>query len=225
MRTWTLALLALSVAIPSVAQVRSARPDLNRFTGFNLPVEVLKTIKADKVEPGDAVEFRMLEPVLARDGIVIPEKAKLYGKVVLATGAYNGQYSYLALLVDRAEWDGRTLPLNAFVVGWEDRHAMPDAGANCAAAMEPQESARSYPTTAAQSQAAGFDHCERASTASERQDSQSWSQKMVSRDIEIDRDANSGSTILISRKNIRLPAGMYLVLQNVEQPSVAATAH
>lgn len=218
-------LSALSLTVLSLAQSNSGRPDLYRFNGFTLPVELTKTIKADKAEVGDPVQFHMLEPVLAGKGVVIPAKAKLYGKVVLANRAGKGQYSYLALQVDRAEWDGRTFPLNAFLVGWEKSHSVRSAGPPCPVAIQPDSPPRHSPGVAGAEPPPVPNDCNSSNDPSRWDDPSDWSERLVTRDIEIHRDANSGSTVLMSKKNIRLPAGTLIVLENVDQSLLTATKH
>ena len=82
---------------------------------LSIPVEVAKTVRADKVHAGDVVQFRSLEAVLAGNGVVIPANCTLYGRVLSAAAKQNNRNSYLAVVVERAEWKGHTLPLHAFI--------------------------------------------------------------------------------------------------------------
>ncbi len=45
---------------------------------------------------------------------------------------------------------------------------------------------------------------------------------MVASAIDIYRNTLDGSTVLVSRKNIHLPSGMLIVLQNVDPPETTA---
>ena len=82
---------------------------------FNIPARLSKTIDTDKCKAGDVVEMKTLEPVLIANGLVMPEKAKLHGKIVGAASRQNDKPSWVLLVVQQAEWKEHSIPLHAFV--------------------------------------------------------------------------------------------------------------
>src|SRR6185312_1688124 len=93
-------------AIAPTAQV----PD-----NFNIPAQLSKTLDTNKCKSGDPVEMRTLEPVLIGNGVVIPENAKLHGRVLGAASRQNDKPSWLVVVFERAEWKRHIVPLHAFV--------------------------------------------------------------------------------------------------------------
>lgn len=81
-----------------------------------LPVELTTTVRADKAKFGDTVQFRMLEPVLLRTGVVIPADAHVTGHVLGAKPLRGSDPSWMVIMADRVEWKGHAEPLHAFIV-------------------------------------------------------------------------------------------------------------
>src|SRR5215475_4121893 len=82
---------------------------------LSIPAQLMRTVDTNKCKTGDTVEMRTLEPVLIGNGLVMPENAKLQGRIMGGASAQNNQPSWLVLLVERAEWKQHTVPLHAFV--------------------------------------------------------------------------------------------------------------
>src|SRR5271166_5653493 len=82
---------------------------------MSIPAQLTRTVQADKAHPGDRVEFRTLEAVLAGKDLVIPANARLYGRVLSASPKQDDKNSWLAVVVERAEWKQHSLPLHAFI--------------------------------------------------------------------------------------------------------------
>jgi hypothetical protein len=82
---------------------------------LSIPVQLSKTIDTKKCKAGDKVEMRTLEPVLIAHGLVMPENAKLHGKIMGAASRQDDKPSWLLLLVNVAEWKDHTMPLRAFI--------------------------------------------------------------------------------------------------------------
>ncbi len=82
---------------------------------LSIPAQLTKAVRADKAHAGDPVEFRTLEPVLVGKGLVMPANTSLHGRVLGASPKQDGKNSWLALVVERAEWTQHSLPLHAFV--------------------------------------------------------------------------------------------------------------
>ncbi len=78
--------------------------------------EVKGTISSDRSHPGDRIELVVLEDWREKDGhLLIPAKAKLTGKVVLATRHRGKQPGALSFVVENSEWRGGSMPLHATV--------------------------------------------------------------------------------------------------------------
>jgi hypothetical protein len=102
--------IAVFAEEPTAAVSSSQVPD-----NLSIPVRLSKTVDTKKCKAGDAVEMRTLEPVLISNGLVMPENAKLHGKVVASAPRQNDKPSWLLLVVQRAEWKGHEVPLRAFI--------------------------------------------------------------------------------------------------------------
>ena len=101
------AVLAQAPAVPApTAQV----PE-----NLSIPARLSKTLDTNKCKAGDLVEMRTLEPVLITHGLVMPENAKLQGRVLGAGSSQNNQPSWIVLVLERAEWKQHNIPLHAFV--------------------------------------------------------------------------------------------------------------
>jgi hypothetical protein len=84
---------------------------------LSIPARLTKTLDTNKCKSGDVVEMRTLEPVLLSHGLVMPEDAKLQGKVLGAASSQNNQPSWIVLVLERAEWKQHSILLHAFVSG------------------------------------------------------------------------------------------------------------
>ena len=82
---------------------------------LSIPARLSKPIESSKCKAGDAVEMRSLEPVLLSHGLVMPEDAKLHGKVLGAASRQDNQPSWVLLVVVEAEWKQHRVPLHAIV--------------------------------------------------------------------------------------------------------------
>lgn len=82
---------------------------------LSIPAQLSKTIDTSKCKPGDAVEMRSLEPVLISHGLVMPEDAKLHGRVLGAASRQDNQPSWVLVVVVEAEWKQHRVPLHAVV--------------------------------------------------------------------------------------------------------------
>ncbi len=87
------------------------------LTGTAFPVELKTTVKAEKAQPGDVVNFETLAPVLAMKGLVVPTGSRLTGVVISAAAAKDGGPSVLLIQIQRASWKGHVLVLNAYIAG------------------------------------------------------------------------------------------------------------
>ncbi|MFZ0707710.1 MAG: hypothetical protein WAM71_19065 [Candidatus Korobacteraceae bacterium] len=110
-------LLVLLSALTIVAQNPQATPPAGRLpNNLSIPAQLDATVDTKKCKAGDVIEMRTLEPVLVGGGQVMPEHTKLSGRVLGAASRQNDKPSWLLLVIDRAEWNGHSLPLRAFII-------------------------------------------------------------------------------------------------------------
>lgn len=211
-------ILLLAVAIfaqdPQASAPSAAAPN-----NLSIPVQLSKTIDTKKCKTGDTVEMKTLEPVLVANGLVMPENAKLHGRVVGAASRQNDQPSWVLLVVDRADWKQHTVALHAFVVSqitvkatvpsqnnnaFDDALNMPDRF-NRRHAPQPQTN----PTGQASRSAAA---APRDATL-DGNGAQQLSYHGLD-DLRIMRDKN-GAVYLVSQKpHLKLPSGAMFMLRN-----------
>jgi hypothetical protein len=203
MRNPVLPLLVLLLPVSLHSQENRSPSDGTALEVLTIPVQLTKSIKADKAHPGDAVEFRMAEAILAGNGIVIPAKARLFGRIVSAESKEGNRPSVLSLLVERVEWGGHVLHLHAFVSGWGTKRVL-NRTADCVLRAHPVP--RGSPNTF-------VTIC--SSHTAERYEPASLSHKQLMAEISILQNQENGASVLTSKKNIRLPSGLLLMLQNV----------
>ena len=131
MRLLVLPLSAL--ALGSTVCAQDAAP--LAFAGsraLQLPVTVEKTIEANKVHPGDPVRFRLEQPTLVGNGVVMPTGTILVGEVIESVALQSGAPSKLSVIVGRAEWKQQSIPLRAFIGAFGIRRAVfKDSGFGC----------------------------------------------------------------------------------------------
>ncbi|MGO9517939.1 MAG: hypothetical protein ACLPND_12910, partial [Candidatus Korobacteraceae bacterium] len=132
MRAIGIALLDFNALIATAQQPVAS--NLVSSGKVSIPARLTKTVRADKVHPGGAVEFRTLEPVLVGKGLVMPENTLLRGRVLTAGAKQEGRNSWLVMVVERAEWKEHSLPLRAFITAQitlstaGNQHALDAAG-------------------------------------------------------------------------------------------------
>ncbi len=221
MRKWALPLLAL-LLVPFVAAQETLSPlDSLNLNGFKIPAELNKSIKAEKAKPGDRLEFRIAEPILAGKGMVIPKDAKLYGSVLRAVAAEDGRDSRLSIVMERAEWKGHVLALRAFITGWGRRQRRQKTGLDCM----PQQSAPSFrsrksPLPMSSSPDSSLDPC--GDYNMDQEDPTAHAMDLLIASIQLYKNNIDGHTVLVSKKNIHLPAGMLLMFSNETEPETTA---
>jgi hypothetical protein len=102
--------LAVVAEDPKTASSATPLPD-----NLSIPVQLSKTIDTNKCKVGDVIEMKTLEPVLMGNNLVMPEKAKLLGRIVGAASRANEKPSWVLLVVERADWKEHSIALHAFV--------------------------------------------------------------------------------------------------------------
>lgn len=85
--------------------------------GASIAVVMRRTVKADKANLGDEVLAEVTVPVLQSGRILIPEGARVTGRVLAAVArSREHPESVLAIRFERAEWKDGSVALNAFMV-------------------------------------------------------------------------------------------------------------
>jgi hypothetical protein len=85
-------------------------------TDTSIYAEVKGSISSDRSHPGDRVEMVVLEDWRDNAGhLLIPVKAKLTGRIVLAIKHRGTQPGTLSIVVENGEWRGGRMPLHATI--------------------------------------------------------------------------------------------------------------
>lgn len=192
--------------------------------GISIPAELTSTIKAERAQRGDPVEFRSLQAVLISTGLVMPANAKLTGRVVGAAPRQGDKPSWLVVLVERGEWKNQSVPLHAFIAAqisltqqsFQSQQTLDSGSTNTRRAS--RESGR----VAAQN---GVD----ISTATRLpQDSAAalppapTIQSAPIKDLRIVRDEKGITYLFSEHANVKLPSGALFRLQDESQATPAA---
>ncbi len=84
--------------------------------GLRLPVELKHSVNTKKAAAGQPVAVVLLNNLRNGSGtIVIPKGALLTGRIADATARTKENAARLAILIERAEWQGGSIPLHAYV--------------------------------------------------------------------------------------------------------------
>jgi hypothetical protein len=188
---------------------------------LSIPVELTKTVRADKAHRGDSVEFRTVEAVLVSPKLVMPPQTKLFGRVVGAASRQGDKPSWIVLLVERAEWKQHSVPLHAFIVSQINLVPSPSQNGNSTdttVATGGRRAGRMSGRVAAQSDA------ELSSLTRPPQDATEPSQDAlpprpgILKDVRIVRDKDGTSYLFSAKSNVNLPSGTLFMLQNHTPP-------
>jgi len=192
-----------------------------------IPAQLSRTVRADKAHPGDPVEFRTLEAVLVGKSVVMPADTHLFGRVLGAGPKQDNKNSWLAVVVERAEWKEHNLPLRAFIaaqitVKARSNPSMADTITNDPPVMS-RRTARQAARTSAMSDPSLSGLVRTPVDANETIQDESGLKHPWLENVGIIRD-NDGTTYLLSSKaNVTLPGGALLMLRNDPVPNSAAT--
>jgi hypothetical protein len=218
-----LLLLLLLSAVVGFTEERPPEPTTPPAPArLSIPAQLSKTIDTNHCKPGDIVELRTLEPVLIGKGVVMPESAKLRGRIIGAGSRHDDKPSWLLLLVERADWKEHTLALHAFIAAQITANQLRQAGTSDATngqtesvrrrqAMENSQSSRSTLAMRRRVQDLTVDTGQPMPKASQHLD-----------DVHVVRD-RSGSVFLLSQKShLKIPSGTMLMLSH--EPITASEA-
>jgi hypothetical protein len=195
---------------------------------FSIPARLSKTIDTKKCKAGDAVEMKTVEPVLIGKGLVMPENAKLHGKIIGAASRQADRPSWVLLVVERAEWKEHSVPLRAFITSqitmrvavapqkdntFDEAIGMPDTMQRRRSARQPQVN----PGTTDLS--AGMTHPPRESTV-ETSNGQQLSYRGLD-DVRLLQDKHGRIFLLSQKSHLKLPSGSLFMLRNLPAGSPA----
>lgn len=197
-----------------------------------IPVELVKTLRADRVHRGDPVEFTTLEAVLIGQNLVMPPHSNLFGRIVGAAPRQGDKSSWLVLLVERAEWKQHSIPLHAFISSQIRYVPTPNPHTNLADNATPSNMPSRAglgrirtrtPTETNQSSLPRFP---------EEKTTQSQGQIMARvptlENVRIVRDKDGISYLVSAKTNLKLPSGAAFMLQNcpvTSEQSAAVAPH
>src|SRR5664280_561024 len=210
--------LLIFTALPAPAQ-QPASSNPASSGKLTIPAQLTKTVRADKARAGDPVEFRTLEAVLVSKDVVMPANTSLHGRVVGASPKQDDKNSWLALVVERAEWKQHSLPLHAFVVA-----QISISPTNNQSAADPGL-ARGTPSKQGQ---IGRHSIPSGLTKSPQDATTPGQGELAPKyptlgNVGILRDKDGTTYLLSSKSNVKLPAGVLLMLKN-EPVGISETA-
>jgi hypothetical protein len=213
----SIALLILSTLLAPAQQLPAAS-NIPSSGKFSIPAQLLKTVRADKVHPGDPVEFRTVEAVLVDNGLVMPVNTSLHGRVLSASPKRDDKNSWLAFVVEKAAWKEHTLPLHAFVsaqivVSTANRPHPPDTTAN-PASTTPRVQRRQSVRVAARSDPELSNLVPTPQDANDRPPEESGVKYPMLENVGILRDKDGTTYLLSAKSTVKLPAGVLLMLSN-----------
>jgi hypothetical protein len=199
---------------PQAADPAAPVPD-----NLSIPARLSKTIDTNKCKAGDVVEMRTVEPVLISNGVVMPENARLHGKVVGAASRQDDKPSWMVLLMEGAEWKDHSVPLHAFVAAQitmkaqvqEQNDSTFDGAINLPDIEHRRHTAR-VQTNPANDLPTSVSHPPRDATV-EARDAMQLSYQGVD-DVRVVQ-AKNGIMFLVSQKqHLKVPSGTMFMLRN-----------
>ena len=187
---------------------------------LSIPAELTKTVRADKAQRGDPVEFTTLEAVLVSPKLVMPPQSKLFGRIVGAAARQGDKPSWLVLLVERAEWKQHSVSLHAFISAQITLIPATNQNAGPPDTTGTTSNPRRRRGVVLPADQSGTDL---PSLRKPPQDATVTSQgeaplkAATLKDIRIVRDKDGMSYLFSAKSNVKLPSGTLFMLQN--QPS------
>ena len=224
MRSISIVLLVFAV-LPALAQQPGA--SLVPAGQLSIPAELSKTVRADKAHAGDPVEFRTVEPVLVSKGIVMPTNTLLVGRILNASPKLEGKNSWVSLVVERAEWKQHNMPLHAFVAAQitisrpNNQRLLDPASAGNSVSTSPR-AARQSARVAAGDDPSLSNAIRAPQEATESSAGVPPPKSPMLDNVGILRDKDGTTYLLSSKSNVKLPAGVLLMLRNEPAKGTAA---
>lgn len=207
-------------------QAQSDSPVIKPAAGLSIPAELTKTVRADKAQRGDPVEFTSQEAVLIGQGLVMPPHSKLFGRIVGAAPRQGDKPSWLVLLVEKAEWKQHSVLLHAFISSQITfvPAANPDSAGVTTARNVPPRTSRARGRTAAQSETSPSSLAKVSQDAAVQSPGQVMVRVAILKDVRILRDKDGTSYLFSTKSNVKLPRGTLFMLQNCPPSSPEQSA-
>ena len=224
MRTVWIALLVCAAALAPAQQPAAVDPV---FPGkLLIPAQLTQTVRADKAHPGDAIELRTLEAVLVEKDLVMPADTHLVGRVLGAAPRQDNKNSWLLVVVERADWKDHSLSLRAFIaaqitVAGPKNQRLADPSNDVPA--QNRRTARQSARTGVMTDPSLSSMVRTPQDANETVQEESGSKHPWLENVGILRDKDGTTYLLSSKSNVKLPAGVLLMLRNepVANPATA----
>lgn len=225
MRTACIPLLMMAALL---AQAQSDSLVTKPADEVSIPVELARTVRADKVHRGDPVEFTTLQAVLVGPNLVMPPQTKLFGRIVGAAPRQGDKPSWLVLLVERAEWKQHVVPLHAFISS--QITLVPASNPNTGSADATPAPGSVRRTGRVNVRTANESGTGLPSSSKLPQDATLQSQDQVAarpaatlKDLRIVRDKDGIAYLFSAKSDVKLPGGTLFMLQN-RPPAATAQA-
>lgn len=205
----------MTAALLAIAQ-QPAPPPADRSGTVEIPVQLSHDLRADKAHIGNVVEFRTLEAVLVSKEVV-PADARLYGRVISVEPKHGDKPSWLAVLVERADWKRHSLPLQAvitaqIVLSQQPSHVAPLSDSSPHMRTPTRENTR---------EALADGGPELTNVIKPPLDAGETSQQSTApayptlhQDVHIFRDKSGITYLVCADSNVKLPGGLLLMLRN-----------
>lgn len=217
MRTLGTASLLFAACLAAAQQPAATGAGLS--ARLSIPVEVVHSLRADKVHAGDPVEFRTLMAVLVSKELVMPGGTHLYGRVLAAGPKEENKNSYLGVVVERAEWKDHIVVLHAFIAAQLAVTPKNQAAASTATNDNPtaamnRRTGRSSGRAASHGDPALPSLVRTPDDAVEPDPAQTTPKYPKLEDVGFFRDKDGATYLISTRSNVKLPAGVLLMLEN-----------
>lgn len=189
---------------------------------------VKKTLHADKLKPGDKVDFDSEEATLVGGRVVVPAKAVFHGQVVQSVAAKQDpqQVSHLSILVDSVTWKNKSLPVCASIAGFGFRqfNVRPEQPPMPTTMNTPEVNSDSVRKQAVTQNRTGVDLSDRSfGLLQALPDAFTYPESSVTiygegfvTGISIHRSPTAASVLSRKNKNVDLPGGLLVALQQLQ---------
>jgi hypothetical protein len=103
MRTFVLAVVALLMAVPALAETKVTVPQ-----GTKVKVSLTEKLSSEKAKIGDEIRFTVAEDVVVKDHIIVAKGATAYGEVagLVKRGVWGISAGMLSIAISRVESAG-----------------------------------------------------------------------------------------------------------------------
>jgi hypothetical protein len=114
----TIVALILATGTPTLVAQQPTPADFEAALQMPLRVELVRDLNSSKAHVGDIIELKYFGELKSGSGVLmLNEKAKLYGRVSDVAKRDKEQPARLGIVVERAEFDGKSIVLKAVLCG------------------------------------------------------------------------------------------------------------